>query len=352
MNRRNFIQYVLGTIVVGSLGLLLWDRSRTQVVSRNDSVLRALGVGSLWLSERQKADGAITDDADRIFSVWETVNATIALTVLPVASEYSTVSERAMNFLAMARQQDGALYHDIARRPDEKDVETSSLYLYLLNRRGKDDQGVRDFILGSQRSDGSFYIWSPVIPEQLRTFPSVTGFALVALSSRIPSGDERVERAFEYLARTQNERGDWGASPYFYSTNYYAMWIISRALRLYNRTNSEMASRAGRYIDEHQSAEGSFSDDFNNATVSKELTTTLALQSLLNLTSDGNIGSLATGIDWLLQRQLSYGNWPGGRFIAALAKSEDIFATSSAIWLLSEYLSSLQNRHGERVIRS
>jgi prenyltransferase beta subunit len=303
-------------------------------------MMRALQMGSRWLSEQQRTDGAITDDTDRTFSVWETVNATVALTVSPVASEYSTASERAMNFLAMARRQDGALYHDIARRPDEKDVETSSLYLYLLNRRGKDDQGVRDFILGSQRSDGSFYIWSPVIPEQLRTFPSVTGFALVALSSRIPNGDERIERAFEYLARTQNERGDWGASSYFYSTNYYATWIISRALMLYDRTNSEMARRASRYIAGHQSAEGSFSDDFNNATVSKELTTTLALQSLLMLKADGNIGSLATGIDWLLQRQLSYGNWSGGKFIASFAKNEDIFVTSSAIWLLSEYLSS------------
>ena len=343
LKRRVFIQYIAGAIAGGSFVYLVNEifsrRSLPRppeetVLQDADSVQGALQRGGRWLSGHQSADGAIIDDG--FPSVWDTVCATIALTTSPLASEYIDTSERAFDFLSRAQRPDGAIYDDISMSPNEKDLEASSLYLYLLNRNGKDDKRLRIFILESQESDGSFYIHSPKIPEALRRFPSVTGYALVGLNSEIPRNNDRVQRAFDYLRQSQNEMGDWGANMYYYGTRYYAIWIISRALMLYNRTSSDIAQRLIDYLETNQLPDGNFIDDSDFGLITNELRTIFALHSLLNLGEENNAG-IRRGVDWLLERQLPSGNWSGGNYPGRA----DVLATSIALWMLSEYLQNI-----------
>jgi squalene cyclase len=183
------------------------------------------------------------------------------------------------------------------------------------------------------------------VPADLQEFPSVTAFALRALSfAQVPPRDE--ESALRFLEESQDPAGHWGLQWQYYGSPFYAMVPVLRVMSERNtdgQYDGAMA-RAKRFLIESQRKNGRWTYRSSRLTgnlPSDELHTALALQCCLLCGLRVDSPPIAKGMAWLLSRQRPDGSWSGGFFPLPdpkKSKREDIFATTQVIQALHLYL--------------
>ena len=112
--------------------------------------------------------------------------------------------------------------------------------------------------------------------------------------------------------------------------------------------NSPSFKNAVKYIIKKQNADGSWGVKNRNRP-SKNLRTSLALNSLIISNSPHNKKRIEKGINWLLNTQKSDGSWDGGMFVGWPGKKEDIFTTTTVIRMLNKYRACLREENIENV---
>ncbi len=299
-----------------------------------------------FLESAQMKDGAIRDPDNSIFNVWETVNATLAISLWSDITDLNAqkVIEKAIHFLTTSENPDGMVLHN-KNHHGSFCLETSSEYVCLLIRvYSATEPAINEklkFIKNQQLLSGCWKIVSPIIPSNLQKFPSVTGFALKALlkGGKMP---KYYESAMKFLSNSQNKDGHWGMVWQFYNTPFYAMapilWVFDKSEEEY----PDILKKAQKYLIESQNDDGSWfykPKDSSNAP-SSELQTALALQSCFSCGLGPKSRVVKRGIHYLLEKQTLDGYWDGGYFPCLgklIPKKEDIYATSQALIALHQY---------------
>lgn len=315
--------------------------------------------GVKWLKSIQRRDGCI---GGRIWENWDTSHALLALTTV---GGHPEVIKKAAEFLMSGQSDDGSFYleylpasrEDIKDRMDIHCIETTSVALMGTYKcKGEKSPEVikgLNFILERQRDCGGWevpYLGNPnEVDPKMNYYPAVTGYALRAILL-IEENPRVLERALNFLEKTQYKDGSWRRSKCFYNTESYAIknivevlvstkslnWSINKKLRMENMIRSAIL-----YAKRMQNRDGSWSAP---SIASKSLCTSLYLQSLL--IADGNdSSSIDLAVDWLLRNQEEEGFWKGGYYghliHPALGKltgvNNDLFTTSEALIGLNEY---------------
>ena len=325
-----------------------------------ERVEAAIERGVKWLESIQRKDGSW----GRLWEVWNTANAALALTTVGVESE---ALERAVRFLLESQLESGGFFYenfpasraDIKERKDLYCIETSPVALMALYKyEGKitpEIQRGHNFLVQKQQACGGWelpYLGDPeIVNIKLNYFPSVTGYALRALLTGNPP-ESVLERGLEFLERTQRKDGSWGRSRCFYNTEAYAIRNVVGVATMLEKQElltemkqkaKELSERALSYALRRQNADGSWSAI---SIATKELATALYLQSLLEAGVGGS--AVLKAVNWLLRRQQEGGYWSGGYYGRLVHPSlgyidevnNDVFTTSEVLVALSGFKSS------------
>ncbi len=322
-----------------------------------ESAHRALA----YLKGQQRDEGQITVSAHSIFNVWETITAARAISLWESEQNLaeSTELRSALLFLSNSETSHGMVLHS-SEHENSYCVETSSEYIRLLRLLESKKVIPKDTVLkkasylkSTQLPSGAWRIQSPIIPENLQQFPSVTAFALTALHSTNMHSVYPTE-ATRFLIEAQSVEGHWGTDWHYYGTPFYPMDTILEVLCRINTDGSldTVISKSTDFILASQLAGGAFvwTSDATENKISPELQTTLALKSLLHCGVGDDESALASGLDWLLNKQREDGSWRGGVFPhpnSGIKKNEDIFCTSQVLVLLRPYLDAQTQDKGE-----
>lgn len=296
----------------------------------------------IYLKNLQQSNGEITIDNYKIFNVWETILAIKSINLWSVDKKDITIKS-ALGFLLDAESVNGMVYHNNTHKGSFC-VETSAEYINMLTKHSfKRAKNKADFISKQQMKTGEWKIISAVIPENLQTFPSVTGFALIALYE---TGLKPLylDSALNFLKKTQKNDGSWGYAWQYYGTPFYTMCPILSAIKKYdkNGTYNEVLKKARKFLFNCQQKDGSFIYDvkeFQNKP-SIELQTILALRSLINCNVKFTDKRIIKGLKFLLRKQRADGSWDGGYFPLPnpkKRKAEDVFCTSEILMFLHDY---------------
>lgn len=303
-----------------------------------------------WLASQQQPDGSITLRGKMLNpNVWETANALIALLRCDAAG-YRAVIDKGLGLLDANWIEAGGLPESADRRlgPYKSHcVETTATALRAYAGAGRKAQAerLRNFLFSVQEADGGWKIGYPeartAFPDGhiLEVFPSVTGFALAA-TAVLPAERSKAERGLAWLQARQNGDGDWGAFPDYFWTPYYATAQIAAAFAAWGRGDDPVIARVVRFTRERQNRDGSWGNDDEPRTPSRELWTALALLTLEAASDQAPRDVIDRGIAYLLGRQAPDGRWVGGYFKSTVVldqdKKEDVYVTALAVLALSQ----------------
>ncbi len=312
-----------------------------QEKERKALVIDALGKGISFLSNIQRADGAICDTSNALFDIWETVLAATALYQIKQDTNQPAL-KKALSFLRENENPSGLICHNKKCR-NEFCLETTSVYYTLLFEIGE-RENVRkgaEGIAAMQKPTGQWAIGNPDISEQ-KEFPSVTAFVLNMLNKAGVAPPYKKEN-YTWLSDKQTLDGDWGHAWEYYNSPAYALWPMMKTL---NNKSAEK-EKALNYILSRQQKDGGWSlnDSFIKRTISPELHTALMLSALYNA-GFNNKKVIDKGIDFLLSKQSEKGCWDGGYFpipVDRYIKKEYVFATALSMSVLISYLHSHLN---------
>jgi squalene cyclase len=334
--------------LVGFGGPGHWTREAE--AQRTDTKASAVARACGWLAKQQLPNGSLAAPGKILnVDVWETAVALVSL-LRCSSPAYHEVIAKGFRFLDENWNDTGGLPESATRRFSAHKshcVETTSTAIHAYAAAGRRAQAekLRDFLLSKQEADGGWKIGYPEAPtafpngDVLEVFPSVTGFALYAITD-IPGGDRaQAERGLTWLASRQKAEGDWGAFPDYFWAPYYATAPIVAAFAAWGRRDDPVVERAIRFTREHQNPDGSWGDAGVPGTTSRELWTTLALLTLKAAGDRAPADVFDRGVSYLLGRQQPDGRWIGGHFRSVVVpdtiKKEDFFTTAYAIVLLS-----------------
>lgn len=327
-----------------------------------DKVENAIQKGIKWLESIQRTDGSISG---RLWEIWDTANATLASVSIENGSDSI---ERSVNFLLQNQLSNGGFSYEqypssrrsTRYRRDLYCIEVTAVALLAMHKYEKkitpEIRSGINFLLEKQHECGGWglsYMGNPeIVDTKLNYFPSITGYALrsiLSISKNYPNS--MLERALNFLKKTQHKDGSWGKSRSFYYTEGYAIRNMVSALSMINplkisddiKLNStKMVDSSILYTKRMQNNDGSWSAI---SISSKSIVTSLFLQSLLVANSD-NKRSINLAVNWLLTHQDEKGFWRGGYYGSPLYDpnlgficevSNDVFATSETLVALSDF---------------
>ena len=303
-----------------------------------------------WLVDQQNKDGSISLSGNSMFKIWDTANAVVALSFLNKLNYNETIN-KAARFLNMVKRSDGGFYMTTTSK-EEYCIETTAVAMLALYLADENISDTREFLVGKQDAQGYWKIGIPFIIEDKR-FPSVTGYALVALTLTDEDNEHakynitrNITKALDFLASTQLEDGSWNSSWMYYDTPYYATYIDVWAAEIYGK--ADIIEKAIDFVLTTQNSDGSWGFAAEGRP-SKELRTTLALNTLLVSgackKNEKCKKRVEKGIQWLIKKQRPDGSWNGGYFMGT-EKKEDIYATSMAMLALIRYKNIYKNPIG------
>jgi len=299
-----------------------------------EKLLKSIDKGLDFIQKNQKKNGSICLEEDSEWNIWETA---IALEVFQsVGQNNNSCINDALDFLSSVQRRDGSYYYNESFQEDEYCMETTAVCINVLRKAGYNiDKGI-NFILGKQQYDGSWEIGNLHITKY-RNFPSITGFVLRTLLSNNISLNH-IEKGIKFLKQTQQDDGSWGNKWMYYDTPFYPIHVILKAFKLHGIEDSERYRKAVDFVKNIQNDDGSWCIDTRDRDKpSRELRTTLALDSLLVHPTEDTLNSIEKGVEWLIKNQQSDGRWDGGIFVGWSGKKEDIYATSMSINALKKY---------------
>lgn len=307
----------------------------------------AIQRGEAFLRTLQRADGAMCDTLNPLFDIWETIEATAALTY---GSENAndSILRQAFSFLKLSENPAGLICHNLKCR-DATCLETTAEYFLLLaeaygpvtiqNRIGT--------LITLQKPPGYWEVGNPDVRVDT-AFPSVTGFMIAALQlSR--KGRQNQEKAAQWLASKIQPEGHWGVSWEYYGCPAYAIWANMRALRGIDIPEAQASiTKAQKYILDSQLPDGSWDKTVpSKRKVSPELQTALMLSALHPYGDKASQEAANKAVAFLLSHQLPDGSWDGGFFPIdnlRYEKKEYVFATARAVYALKQW-SHTQSDH-------
>ncbi|MCD6557883.1 MAG: hypothetical protein J7K31_02510 [Candidatus Aenigmarchaeota archaeon] len=301
-----------------------------------------------WLVGQQNKDGSISLSDNSMFKIWDTANAVVVLSLLD-KSYYNETINKSVRFLNIVKRSNGSFYMTTTAKEDYC-IETTAVSLIALNLVDENISDTRNFLANKQNVKGYWEIGTPFIIVDKR-FPSVTGYAVVALALTDGGSNTKhitfnITKALDFIASTQLEDGSWGSSPMYYDTPYYATYVDVWAAELYDR--NEIIEKALGFVLRTQNSDGSWGSSAKGRP-SKELRTALALNTLLvSDTCEKNEKCkkrIEKGVQWLIKKQRPDGSWNGGYFVGT-EKKEDIYATTMAMLALIRYKNMYKNPMG------
>jgi hypothetical protein len=301
-----------------------------------------------YLAGKQLDDGCVTDQPDQlIFGIWNSVNVLRACAVWQdsLSPRHHTMLRRVRTFLHANETPEGlASWGD--RSPDEYCGETSSEYITALVHLGERDEALAKatILRSAQLPSGPWRENHSHIPDAFQTVPSVTGFALRALSL-LELTPRHPDSALTFLQRTQTAEGHWDYNWYYYGIPYYIMAPVTAALARFNCYPPLIKARA--YVLSRQRADGSWLFDLADVggAAHKQLSacanTVYALDTLISCGLSPGEPPIRRGLTWLLEQQNADGSWPGGTYpyppteqYAAFQATQDVYTTATALVLL------------------
>ncbi len=317
--------------------------------------------GVKWLESMQRDDGCI---GGRLWEVWDTVNAVLALASTGIESNST---DRSVNFLLRGQLESGGFFYerfppsreDVRHRTDLYCIETTpvalmGIYKYKREITPEIKKGV-NFLYKIQGDCGGWEL--PYLGERksvntnVNYFPSVTGYALRAILLDDKNFSRPVlEKALSFIEKTQYRDGSWGRSYRYYNTEGYAIRNMVSALTSMKTLEctedtklriEKILNSAISYAKRMQNPDGSWSAI---SIASKAVSTSLYLQALL-IAKDNDRNSINLAADWLLKNQEEKGFWKGGYYGHLVHPylgfihevNNDVFATSEALVALSEF---------------
>ena len=147
------------------------------------------------------------------------------------------------------------------------------------------------------------------------TCPDITGRVLEALCEHgVPRKHPAIERAVEYLLRTQEADGSWYGR---WGVDYvYGTFLALRGLRAAGVSDREAAIlRAGEWLRSIQNADGGWGESCasydNNTFTPAPSTPSQTAWAVLGLLASGDVSSLSlyNGIEYLVETQRPDGTW-------------------------------------------
>lgn len=293
-----------------------------------------------FLCSQQDQQGAIRDQAYAIFDVWETANSIKSLAMLRREGTFTPPArtvERALDFIARSEVTNGlAMYNARGEYGDKHCVETSAEYLLALHAVGAVEYARPrvELLRELQGVDGRWQLDYPDIPMRLHYFPSVTGFALVALHEYGEAPRYR-QAALDQLTSSQSEAGDWGVEWEYYGTPYYALAPITQALYIHGQ--EKPLARARDFLRSHQREDGSWFHAWQDQreVPSPVLQTALALRACHYCGFDSTSVEMIKARAWLETQQREDGAFFGGYFPIPprfnKKKEETVYSTTQVI---------------------
>ena len=299
----------------------------------NEDLDSAIYKGVNYLISKQNEDGSISFNDDIRWKVWETANTIISIDLVKIKT--NSFFNKAIDFLLNVQLEDGSFSYTVTNDRDNYCTETTAICILALAAAKKDVSKNIDFILSKQNTDGSWEIGIPEIIKR-RCWPSVTGFVLNTLLYLNVSSD-KISKGIDFLIKNQKEDGSWGSNWVYYDTPYYPLHTILSALSQYGLEDSKIFKKAENFIMRNQRSDGHwYTETTEKPRPSKELRTSLALNSLLVSPDDSYMEHIQKGIVWLLNQQESDGHWNGGYFVNWPGKKEDVYSTAMAIRALKK----------------
>jgi squalene cyclase len=299
-----------------------------------------------WLEDRLRKS-----DDHYIHSTWQIWDTAKVVLALLSANIKSAPVKDAVDFILNNQKSEGGFRFSLSG-DEEYCIETTSLALMAAYKyNGQVTSEINDginFLIGKQSRCGGWelpYLWpgrSELVDLVLNYHPSVTGFALQALLLTKSITIDALEKALNFLFRTQLSDGSWGRSVDYYSTEGYAISSISSALALVKKMNlsSEFASKnygmlssCLEFARRKQNVNGSWSI---KGPSTKALATSLFLQGLSNAEEGRPSAMYSNGIDWLIKAQHDRGFWEGGTLGYDNGRL-DVFVTAEALIALSKF---------------
>ena len=255
------------------LVLFIGRSAHTQVPS--GSLQQRMHRTADFLKSEQAANGCISDSTNALFDIWETILVTSALSTYYPPSD--TVITRALKWLEPHAGEDGFICHN-AQCSDFYCIETTALYLQLLNRTGTpfDQEKAAHLLNLLQTDNGSWLVGNPDVYLK-KDFVSATAFALNALNA-LDVKPQRERAALDFIAARQLADGSWGSAWEYYGIPEYAIWQCMKALQNQQEHNLYY-DRAKEFLIHSQQKMGNWQSqekDTSNAVVSTELQTRMA----------------------------------------------------------------------------
>lgn len=290
----------------------------------------------------QRPPGYLAQDPDELYlNAWDSINAVRSILlwrdVVPVPQD---IVDGVLDFLRGVETRDGMLSWGTSDIGSARYcTETSSEYIAALTLLGRDGQARPKalFLRERQLPAGPWEEVHPHIPTALQTVPSVTGFALLALSG-LDVEPAYIQEATAFLTGSQSAEGHFGLNAYYCATPYYVLRPVVAALMEFG--SYAAAARARDFVLDQQAGDGSWFttiegyEDFS----SPELHTALALETLAHAGGDIDSPAIHRGVSWLMGRQRPDGSWFGGRYAVPatdnyreVRRLQDVYTTAQAL---------------------
>ncbi len=297
------MKYVLLTLIIGLSFVLKAQSIDTKKIGQ--SIDRA----QLFLMHSQQPEGYFADSTNNLFNTWETV--IVAKALLTVNDSNRERLEPTFNWLRSEENESGLICHNNRCRGGVC-LETSALYLQLLNQKG-DTNSLRTrfgLLTKDQLVSGSWNILNPYVKGD-RSYPSVPAFLLnTSTLTGIPINGRK--KAIQFL-HTQFSDSGFTANWEYYGTPAYTIWQALNACR----EDSILFEKMKIFVIENQQEDGSwnFQDSLNSRPkISSELETAFLLNALVQCQDPNLTPIIIKACDFLIRKQKNSGCWDGGRF--------------------------------------
>ena len=303
----------------------------------------------------QQSDGAIPDGSiiryptAKLLKYWDTVNALKAIAIWgEISADWDEVRVgRVLAYLKAQEKPNGMIsWGELEVSSAEFCTETSSEYISALTHLGlREEAGPKARYLRTRQSPaGSWSEVHPHVPKAFQTTSSVTGFALMALYE-LDEEPMYLDEALDFLAKEQTRAGHFGINWFYYNTHYYLARPATAALAAYGCHSAVAAIRDFTLSDQHRDGYWYAEVDGFSSTISAELQTVLALQTLVSTGAGLDDPAVRKGLTWLLPQQRADGSWSGGPYPYPDTESyqefralQDVFATSQVLVLLGRLM--------------